>query len=145
MEIIQPRRLVERFYYDIWNKRDEALARVILAAGFRFRGSLGPERIGSDGFIDYMRAIRMALSDFECIIDDLIEGDMRVAARMRFRGIHSGEFFGVPATGQEIVWSGAAFFTMDQSLITELWALGDIDAVKRQLGAGVTSSFAGQE
>ena len=115
MEITPPRQLVERFYYDVWNKGDEALAREILDPGFRFRGSLGPERIGSDGFIDYMRAIRMALADFECIIDDLIEGEMRVAARMQFRGIHSGEFFGVPATGQEIVWSGAAFFTMDQS------------------------------
>ena len=92
-----------------------------------------------------MRSIRTALADFECIIDDLIEGDKRVAARMRFRGIHSGQFFGVPATGQEIIWTGAAFFTMDRSRITELWVLGDIDAAKQQLGAGVASSFDGQE
>ena len=97
------------------------------------------------GFIGYMRSIRTALANFECIIDDLIEGDKRVAARMRFRGIHSGQFFGVPATGQEIIWTGAAFFTMDRSRITELWVLGDIDAAKQQLGAGVASSFDGQE
>ena len=30
MEIIQPRRLVERFYYDVWNKGDETVAREIL-------------------------------------------------------------------------------------------------------------------
>jgi steroid delta-isomerase-like uncharacterized protein len=145
MEITQPRRLVERLYYEIWNTGDETVVREILDPDFRFRGSLGPERIGPDGFIDYMRSIRTALADFECIIDDLIEGDMRVAARMRFRGIHSGEFFGMPATGQEIIWSGAAFFTMDRDRIAELWVLGDIDAVKRQLRAGLGSSFAGQE
>ena len=142
METIRPRRLVERFYHEVWNTGDETVAREILDPDFRFRGSLGPERIGPDGFIDYMRSIRTALADFECIIDDLIEGDMRVAARMRFRGIHSGEFFGMPATGQEIIWGGAAFFTMDRGHIAELWVLGDIDAVKRQLGAGLGSSFA---
>jgi predicted ester cyclase len=107
MEITQPRRLVERFYFEIWNTGDETVAREILDPGFRFRGSLGRERVGPDGFIDYMRSIRTALADYQCIINDLIEGDSRVAARMRFRGIHSGEFFGVPATGQEIIWSGA--------------------------------------
>ena len=139
MEITPPRQLVERFYYDVWNKGDEGLAREILDPGFRFRGSLGPERIGSD-----LRAIRMALADFECI---MISSRVKCAWRHAcdFIGIHSGEFFGMPATGQEIVWSGAAFFTMDESRITELWVLGDIDAVKRQLGAGVASSFAGQE
>jgi steroid delta-isomerase-like uncharacterized protein len=145
MEITQPHRLVERFYYELWNKGDETVALKILDPDFRFRGSLGPERVGPAGFLDYMRSIRTALADYQCIIDDLIESDTRVAARMRFRGIHSGEFFGVPATGQEIVWGGAAFFTMDRSHITELWVLGDIDAVKRQLGASVTSSFAAQK
>jgi steroid delta-isomerase-like uncharacterized protein len=145
MEITQPRRLVERFYFEIWNTGDETVAREILDPGFRFRGSLGRERVGPDGFIDYMRSIRTALADFECIIDDLIEGDMRVAARMRFRGIHSGQFFGMPATGQEIIWSGAAFFTTDRTCIKELWVLGDVDAVKQQLGAGLGSSFDRQE
>jgi len=143
--MIQPRRLVERFYYEVWNKGDETVANEILDPDFRFRGSLGPGRGGLVGFIGYMRSIRTALANFECIIDDLIEGDKRVAARMRFRGIHSGQFFGVPATGQEIIWTGAAFFTMDRSRITELWVLGDIDAAKQQLGAGVASSFDGQE
>ena len=142
---IRSRRLVERFYHDLWNKGDETVAREILAPDFRFRGSLGPERVGPDGFIDYMRSIRTALADFECIIDDLIEGNMRVAARMRFRGIHSGQFFGMPATGQEIFWSGAAFFTTDRICIKELWVLGDVDAVKQQLGAGLGSSFDRQE
>jgi steroid delta-isomerase-like uncharacterized protein len=138
---LTPRRLVERFYQEVWNKPDEAVAREILAPGFRFRASLGPERRGRDGFIGYLRSVRAALPDFECIIDDLVESDGRAAARMRFRGVHRGEFFGVPATGREVLWSGAAFFTTDGSQITELWVLGDIDAVKRQLGADLHASF----
>jgi hypothetical protein len=45
------------------------------------------------------------------------------------------------ATCQEIVWSGAAFFTADHHRITDLWVLVDTDAVKRLLGAGVTIIF----
>ena len=111
MNSIPPRRLVERFYHELWNLGDEAVANEILHRDLCFRGSLGRERRGPEGFLDYMRAVRPALGRYECIIDDLIEGDLRAAARMRFKGIHNGEFFGVPATGREIVWTGAAFFT----------------------------------
>jgi predicted ester cyclase len=38
------------------------------------------------------------------------------------------------------VWSGAAFFHIIRSQIVSLWVLGDVDAVKRQLGAASTSS-----
>ena len=104
----------------------------------------GPVRQGPQGFIDYMRSIHVALADYECIIDDIIESGLRAAARMRFRGKHRGLFFGVPATGREVMWSGAAFFTIDAGRIFRLWVLGDIDAVKRQLGAGQASSFGGK-
>ena len=46
-----PRHLVERFYNEVWNNADEAVAREILAEDFRFRGSLGPDKFGQDGFI----------------------------------------------------------------------------------------------
>ena len=59
---------------------------------------------------------------------------------MQFKGGHRGSFFGVPATGREIVWIGAAFFTFDRGLITKLWVLGDIDAIKEQLTEGQSSS-----
>ncbi len=141
MDFIPPRLLVARFYHELWNLGVEAVAHEILHADFRFRGSLEAERQGPDGFLDYMRAVRSALTQYECIIDDLIEAGLRAAARMRFKGIHTSEFFGVPPTGREIVWSGAAFFTTNGYQITELWVLGDIDAVKRQLDAGSASSL----
>lgn len=136
-----PRELVERFYHEVWDKADEKLAREILADDFSFRGSLGPEKIGPEGFIEYMRSVHRTLGNFLCIIEDLVTADDRAAARMIFKGRHQAEFFGVAATGREIKWAGAAFFRTKGSLITELWVLGDVDAIKSQLGASPSADF----
>jgi len=128
-----PRVLVERFYHVVWNRADDAAARDLLDPAFRFRGSLGPEKIGADGFIDYMRSVHAALANYECVIEDLIEGSDRAAARMRFRGTHRGPLLGFPPTGREVSWAGAAFFTTASDRITALWVLGDLDALKAQL------------
>ena len=130
-----PKTLVERFYFEVWNRSDEQVAREILHPDFRFRASLGPERRGPDGFIDYMRSIHAALADYRCIIEDLIVTESRAAARMTFKGMHRGRFFEAQPTGREIRWTGAAFFTTDGKQIVELWVLGDVDSVKKQLNA----------
>jgi steroid delta-isomerase-like uncharacterized protein len=133
--------LVERFYHQVWNRADEVVAREILHPDFRFRASLGPERRGPDGFIEYMRSIHAALADYTCQIEDLVATANRAAARMSFTGIHRARFFGVEATGRVITWAGGAFFTTDGDRITELWVLGDIDRVKQQLGASRGTDF----
>ena len=143
-----PAELVRRFYADVWNRADEDAARTLLDRGFRFRGSLGPERVGPDGFIDYMRSVHAALSGYTCTIEDIVtstdpaSGLGRAAARMRFAGIHRAPFFGIEATGREIVWAGAAFFATGPRTLRSLWVLGDVDAVKQQLGADGSNTLA---
>jgi steroid delta-isomerase-like uncharacterized protein len=136
-----PAHLVRRFYDVVWNKADEVAARDILHPDFRFRASLGPERVGPDGFIAYMRSVHAALGGYTCSIEDLLVDGSKACARMTFAGTHRGRFFGVPATGRRIAWSGAAFFETDKDRITRLWVLGDIDAVKQQLGAAHETAF----
>jgi steroid delta-isomerase-like uncharacterized protein len=128
-----PRELVERFYHVVWNTADEAEARKILSPDFRFRASLGPELRGPGGFIAYLRSVHAALANFTCTIEELLATPDRAAARMSFHGTHRGKMFGIAATGREITWSGAAFFTTSGGVITELWVLGDVEAVRRQL------------
>ena len=128
-----PRDLVERFYHEVWNRADERAARDILDPDFRFRASLGPELRGPDGFIVYLRAVHAAVGNFTCTIEDLVATPDRAAAKMLFHGTHRAKFFGVEATGRAVHWSGAAFFTMRGGRIAELWVLGDVDDLKRQL------------
>jgi predicted ester cyclase len=112
------------------------LARELLHPGFRFRGSLGPEACGVDGFIEYMRQVHAALSGYTCLIEDLVAIEARAAARLRFAGTHQGLLFGVPPSGRKIAWSGAAFFTIDACQIASAWVVGDVNEVRRQLDPG---------
>ena len=40
------RKLVERFYNELWNGANERVAHEILSENFKFRGSLGVEKQG---------------------------------------------------------------------------------------------------
>lgn len=97
--------LVERFYHVVWNKADETEARRMLASDFRFRGSLGPELRGPDGFIAYLRSVHTALEGFTCQIEEVIAAGDNAAARMTFYGRHRGRFFGIEPSGRK---AGAA-------------------------------------
>jgi predicted ester cyclase len=130
---MSPGELVRAFYEEVWNRNDAARARQLLDPAVRFRGSLGPERIGPDGFIAYMSEVHAALADYRCTVEDLVEGDGRAAARVRFEGVHRGELLGFAPTGRRVAWTGAAFFTVIADRLTDVWVLGDLDSLRRQL------------
>lgn len=128
--------LVRRFYDEVWNQADEAVAREILAVDLSFRGSIGEERHGAEGFIDYMRKIHRAFADYHCRIDHLVADAAGAAARMTFAGLHCESLWGEKPTDHIVTWAGAAFFTVRDGQIATIWVLGDTEALRRQLAGG---------
>jgi steroid delta-isomerase-like uncharacterized protein len=127
--------LVRRFYAEVWNRWDEAALDEVLDEDFTFRGSLGDEVRGRAGFRGYRDKIREAFPDFHNEIVDLVTDGERAAARLRYSGHHQGEVLDAPATGALVTYSGAAFFTAVGGRLREVWVLGDVDGLRRQLGA----------
>ena len=72
-----------------------------------------------------MRSVRAARGDYQCVINDLIETEGRVDARMTLKGIHRAPFFYIAATGRKIAWAGAADFTIWGGRIAALRVLSD--------------------
>ena len=60
--------LVQAFCERIWTAGDPGAASELLASGLSFRGSLGAELHGRGAFLDYVRSVRSALSDYRCEI-----------------------------------------------------------------------------
>ena len=77
--------------------------------------------------------MRGAFPDLEAHIDDLVAAQDRVAVRVTFRGTHTGEFQGVPASGRAIHYVSHEFYRVADGLIAEEWICSDMASLFRQL------------
>ncbi|HEX9584626.1 MAG TPA: ester cyclase [Gammaproteobacteria bacterium] len=125
--------LVRLFYDDMWNKADKQRIPEIFHPDFTFRGSLGPVLVGYAQFAAYVNDVTGALPDFVCEILELTEEDNRVVARMLFYGTHRGELLGFSPTGRRVEWHGSAHFTFREGKVADLWVLGDVHGLLKQL------------
>ncbi len=125
--------LVRRFYEEAWNRWDDTVVGSLLAQDFVFRGSLGDETRGRDGWRAYRDTIRRAVPDFHNQIVDLVTAPDRAAARLAFSGHHHGILLGHQGRGRAIAYTGAAFFHAADGQLTAAWVLGDLDGLRRQI------------
>ena len=125
--------LVRRFYDDLWNRWDDGAVTDVLAPGFAFRGSLGTETVGPDGWRGYRDTIRAGSADFHNEVLTLVVDGDTAAARLRYSGTHTGELAGIPATGRRFEYAGAAFFTARDGRLASAWVLGDLAGLRSQL------------
>jgi predicted ester cyclase len=125
--------MVGRFYGDVWNRWDDAAVDELLADDFVFRGSLGDEAHGRDGFRAYRHKVCLAFPDFRNEIIELVADGERAAVRLRCTGSHEGELFGIVPTGRRVAYQAAAFFRSREGLLCEAWVLGDLDDLRAQL------------
>lgn len=126
--------LIHRYYEELWNSWNFGVIGEILTDDFVFHGSLGIEKTGHDGFIEYAKLVHDAFPDFHNAIEDLIAEGEKVAACLTYTGTHQGEIFGIPATGRAIRYVGVGIFVFRGDLISHLWVLGDRLALLNQLG-----------
>ena len=137
--------LFHEYYYKGWNKANEQVLTKLLDPNVEFRGVFRRKPIrGIPAFMEYMRKAHKALAKNVVEIQEVVVNGNKAALRLMNRGIHKGDFFGVQATGCEVSWSSAAFFTIDANtgLIVKIWVLGDIDGLKNQIGASQEASVA---
>jgi steroid delta-isomerase-like uncharacterized protein len=129
------RRLVRRYYDELWNQWRLELSCELLAEDFRFRGSVGIATRGRQAFGDYVRMIRNAFPDFHNHVELMLAEDNRVVAQVQFKGTHRGPISGVHATGTQIAYEGVAIFAIGARRLMSAWVLGDRYELMRQLGA----------
>jgi predicted ester cyclase len=81
---------------------------------------------GRDAFKNYVRSVRAALADYQCKILSRVAEENQAFAKMYFSGRHVAAFRGYEPTGKLVQWLGAALFRFEDSMIAELWVLGDL-------------------
>jgi steroid delta-isomerase-like uncharacterized protein len=124
---------VKKFYEILWDAHDKDAIPSVLSEDFTFRGSLGQEKLGHSGFSEYVDMVHNSLGDYKCHIEELVEEQNKVFAKMTFTGIHQDEFMGYVPTQKRVTWKGCALFTFNEELMTDVWVLGDLKSLENQL------------
>jgi steroid delta-isomerase-like uncharacterized protein len=90
-------------------------------------------RHGREVWREGFEMMRHAFPDLHAHIEDIFGAGDKVAVRLRFRGTHSGEFLGLPATGRTIEYVSHEFYRIADGLIAEEWICSDTATLFRQL------------
>lgn len=82
----------------------------------------------------YYGALLGAFSHGEFVVEDAFEVGGRIAKRWVFRGTHTGELNGIPATGKSITLAGVTLARMADGKIVEEHDFADELGLLQQLG-----------
>lgn len=129
------RRLMERYFQEVWNEgRLEVLDEILTPDYVNHTPSGPPPAPGPEGLKPIVEAIRSAFPDLEYTIEDMVVADDKVAVRTTMRGTQSGPLFGMPASGKSIEVGQMNIEWLRDGRIAEHWRRTDDVAMMRQLG-----------
>lgn len=88
---------------------------------------------GQGGATDFIRSLQEALEGLHLEIVDAFGQDDKVVVRFNVSGRHTGEFFGVPATGRDVHFSNINIYRLEDGRVAETWQLADGWGLVQQL------------
>jgi steroid delta-isomerase-like uncharacterized protein len=135
--------LLRRFYEELWSQGDLEAIPELVAENFVDHHPLPGAPPGREGLAALVTTWRTAFPDMREMVEDLIaEGD-KVVGRFTMRGTHSGQFMGVPPTGQRVKMSGIDIVRIAGGKIAEFWYGEHLLELMQQLGAvpGFAASY----
>jgi steroid delta-isomerase-like uncharacterized protein len=126
--------IVERFYHEVVNDGNLAVADELMAHDFVEHTN--PAGSGITGFKQFVSGLAMAFPDLHITIEDMVaEGD-KVVVRVTVRATHKGTFMGsIAATGKEVTFTGVDIFQISDGKIIGRWNQRDLLGLLQQLGA----------
>ncbi|WP_250286217.1 MULTISPECIES: ester cyclase [unclassified Frankia] len=97
--------------------------------------STGSGTFGRDSFASHVTELRHNVTDLKTTVTDIVaEGD-RVVVFWRIQGIHSGEVWGVPGTGNTIDGTSISLITFHDGKVVDYVVTPDRLTILQQLGA----------
>lgn len=129
--------IYRRFVEEVLNTGNYEVATQLLDPVVVSHSPLPEQQPGASGFIASLTAMRKAFPDLHARATHfLAEGDF-VAARFQVSATHSGDFFGIRATGRKIQYEEQAIVRFAGGRIVEHWAVADGLSILQQLGGEI--------
>ena len=129
----EQKEIIESYYENLWNKQNKSYIDKLLSDDIIFRGSLGIETVGKEEFEKYFDLITFAIPNLYHGVETIVVQNNSVAARAVYNGTHSGKLLDFEPSNNRIRYNGASFFQLENGKIKEIWVLGDLNTLYKQL------------
>jgi steroid delta-isomerase-like uncharacterized protein len=83
----------------------------------------------------FWTAFFSALPDLTATMEDLVIAGDRVVGRFTYRGTHTGEFLGIPATGRDVEMRSIDIWRVEDGMFAEHWDELNTLELLQQMGA----------
>jgi len=101
---------------------------------YKMHFPIGAEPLTTSQHRELIKTFWAAFPDMTHTIDRLVaEGDM-VTGQYTIRATHTGEFMGIPSTGNEITETVIGFWRFSDGKVAEFWGMMDMASLNQQLG-----------
>jgi steroid delta-isomerase-like uncharacterized protein len=128
--------VVQRWWQDLWNRGDLAVADQIIAPNFTDYDPQSPwVPPGIDGCKALVSGYRTVFPDLHFTIEQQVAGGDSVVSHWRGRGTHRAELMGIPATGKPIDVQGISVLHLENGKIYHQTTIWDALGLLQQIGA----------
>jgi predicted ester cyclase len=133
------RRLVERWFEEVWNARREAMIDEVMRPD-SLGHMEGKDVLGPVEFKTQRAALLAAFPDLSVVVEaTAAEGDV-VVVRWKASGTHLGQGFGIQATGAPVAFRGMTWFVIMAGRFIEGWDAWNQGALVESLRAAARTS-----
>ena len=131
--LLSPSDTVRRLLEEVLNRGNLELTHQLLHSEYRYESPTETMN-GVAEFQEFVAALRAAFPDFHVSVEGILAIDSSTSTKVRVRGTHLGEFFGISATGKAIDVYGVVLSDFVDGRIHREWELLDNQTLFAQLG-----------
>lgn len=126
--------IVRKFFEAGPSEGDLGAADALLHPEFSLHTPLPTPGPGIEAMNNVITTCRAAFHGLHVTVDDIMADSDKVTARFTARGVHKGEFMGLPPTGKAITMTGIEIFRINEGKIAELWGEVNLVGLMQQMG-----------
>jgi len=135
METDEHAAVIRRLYGAFFSQGRVALAEELHGPGFVYHDVTHPDQVVDlDGYLKRNAEFAAAFPDRQVRLDDVVAAGDRVVARATMHATHTGDLFGIGATGKKVRLASIIIYCFAGGKIVEEWEIFDVLGLYQQLG-----------
>lgn len=127
--------LFRRYFDEGTNQGNLDVVEDLFAPDYKHHDPVNPDVIvGNEGVRRHISTLRGAFPDITFHIEDMVASGDKIVIRWTANVTHTGDYFGIPATGKSAVISGMNTWQVRDGKAVEGWVNRDDVGLAQQLG-----------